>query len=267
MEVESMDSVVYSRLHSNLSALKLNTLDSILDSYMESTLSGEKSFTEMLDYLIEQEMKARTTSAIESRMRLSKVPVKKSLDDFDFSFQPSIDRNVVSELRTLRFIHNAENLVLLGPAGVGKTHIATGFAIEAMKDGFSTYFTTAHKMIDKLKRGAHRDWLERTMAIYTRPKLLVIDEIGYLPLDREGANLFFQVVSNRYEKNSTIFTSNKSFGDWGEILCDDVLASAVLDRILHHCTVLSIKGESYRIRNRARKMAEGSRIKATGTVE
>jgi len=114
MEVESMDSVVYSRLHSNLSALKLNTLDSILDSYMESTLSGEKSFTEMLDYLIEQEMKARTTSAIESRMRLSKVPVKKSLDDFDFSFQPSIDRNVVSELRTLRFIHNAENLVLLG---------------------------------------------------------------------------------------------------------------------------------------------------------
>jgi len=254
-----MDSVVYSRLHSNLAIMKLNTVDSILDSYLESAISEEKSFTEILDYLMDQELKARTASAIEQRTRLSAIPVKKYLDDFDFSFQPSIDKNVVKELRSLRFINNTENIVLLGPAGIGKTHIATGLALEAIRAGFSAYFTTGHKMVEKMKRAAHRDWLDRAMAVYSRPKLLVVDEIGYLPLDREGANLFFQVVSNRYEKNSTIFTSNKNFGEWGEILCDDILASAVLDRILHHCTVVNIKGDSYRIRNRARKMSEGSR--------
>lgn len=257
-----MDSVVYTRLHSNLAALRLNTIESIVDSYLESALSEGKSFVEILDYLSDQEMRARTSSAAESRLRLSRIPIKKSLDDFDFSFQPSIDKNVVRELQSMRFVHNAENIVLLGAPGVGKTHLAVGLAMEAIKAGFSTYFTTANKMIDKLKRASHGDWLDRTMAIYTRPKLLIIDEIGYLPLDREGANLFFQVVSNRYEKTASIFTSNKSFGDWGEILCDDILASAVLDRILHHSTVLNIKGESYRIRNRTRKMATGSNIVA-----
>jgi len=254
-----MDNVVYARLHSNLAALKLNTVESVVDSYLESAMSEGKSFTEIMDYLMDQELKARTASAIEQRTRLSGIPVKKNLDDFDFSFQPSIDKNVVKELRTLRFVHNAENIVLLGPAGVGKTHIATGLALEAIRAGFGAYFTTAHKMVEKMKKSAHRDWLDRAMALYLRPKVLVVDEIGYLPLDREGANLFFQVVSGRYEKTATIFTSNKNFGEWGEILCDEVLASAVLDRILHHCTVVNIKGESYRIRSRARKMSEGSR--------
>lgn len=257
--VVSMDNISYTRLHSNLAALKLNTLETIVDSYLESALSEGKSFMEILDYLIDQELKARTASAIEQRTRLSAIPVKKSLDDFDFAFQPSLDKNVIKDLRSLRFIHNTENVVLLGPAGVGKTHIATGLALDAIRAGFSAYFTTGHNMIERLKRASGKGWLDRTMAIYTRPKLLVVDEIGYLPLDREGANLFFQIISNRYEKNSTIITSNKNFGEWGEILCDDVLASAVLDRILHHSTVVNIKGDSYRIKNRARKMSEGSR--------
>lgn len=262
-----MDNVVYPRLHSNLVALKLTTMESILDSYLESAMSGNKSFTEILDYLVEQELNARSASTIEYRTRLSKISVPKNLDDFDFSFQPSIDKNVIKELRTFRFIHNSENVVLLGPAGVGKTHIATRLALDAIKAGFTSYFTTANKMIEKMKRASNKGLLERTMAIYSRPRLLVIDEIGYLPLDREGANLFFQIVSNRYEKSSTIFTSNKTFGEWGEILCDDVLASAILDRILHHCTVLNIKGDSYRVRNRARKMSEGSRMPGFGSDE
>lgn len=248
-----MDSVVYNRLHGNLAALKLNTVESIVDSYLQAAVSEDKSFVEVLDYLVDEEVKARTASANENRLRLSAIPVRKLLDDFDFSFQPTIDKNVIRELRTLRFIHNCENVVFLGPPGVGKTHLATGLAIEAMKAGFSSYYTTAHNMIEKLKKAAHKDFLERCLTTYARSRVLVIDEIGYLSLDREGANLFYQVVSRRYEKNSTIFTSNKGFGDWGEILYDEVLAGAILDRILHHCTVLNIRGESYRLRNRNKR--------------
>jgi DNA replication protein DnaC len=257
-----MDSLVYSRLHGNLAALKLNTVESILDSYLQAAVSEEKSFAEVLDYLIEEELKARTASAIQSRLNLSGIPVHKSLDDFDFSFQPSIDRNIIRELRTLRFIHNCENVVLLGPPGVGKTHLATGLVIDAIHAGFSGYYTTAHTMIEKLKKAARKDYLERCLTTFARSRVLVIDEIGYLSLDREGANLFYQVVSRRYEKNSTIFTSNKGFGEWGEVLYDEILAGAILDRILHHCTVLNIKGESYRLKNRNKRGVPASKSEA-----
>jgi len=245
-----MDSLVHERVHSNLATLKLDTVESILDSYLESALSEGKSAIEILDYLMVQEINARKASIIEYRLMLSGISARKNLDDFDFTFQPSIDQNVIRDLRSLRFIHNCENVVLLGPAGVGKTHIAIGLTVDAINGGFSAYFTTANAMIEKLKMASNRDRLDRCLAGYARYNLLVVDEIGYLPLDRKAANLFFQVVSQRYEKNPTVFTSNKAFGDWGEILSDSVLASAVLDRILHHGTVVNIKGESYRLKKR-----------------
>jgi len=245
-----MDSAVYERVHSNMVTLKLDTMESIVDSYLESALSEGKSFIEILDYLITQEINNKKASIIEYRLMLSGIPARKRLDDFDYSFQPSIDQNVIRDLRSLRFIHNCENVVLLGPSGVGKTHIAIGLAIDAINGGFSAHFTTANSMIEKLRMAANKDRLDRCLASYARCGLLVIDEIGYLPLDRKAANLFFQVVSQRYEKNPTIFTSNKAFSDWGEILSDSVLAAAVLDRILHHCTVVNIKGESYRLKKR-----------------
>ena len=249
-----MDSMAYDRVHSNLAALKLTTVESIVDSYLESALSEGRSFIEVLDYLMAQETGARKASSIEHRLRLSGIPSRKSLDDFDFAFQPSIDKNVISDLRTLRFVHNCENVVLVGPSGVGKTHIAIGLAIDAINGGFGAYFTTAHAMIEKLKTASNKDRLDHCLAAYTRPRLLVVDEIGYLPLDRKAANLFFQVVSQRYERNPTVFTSNKAFGEWGEVLSDSVLAGAVLDRILHHSTVVNIRGESYRLKKRRMAM-------------
>jgi DNA replication protein DnaC len=245
-------SMTYERVHENLQHLKLGTIDEVLDNRLNASQTKDKSFLDILDELLEEEVQTRRANSIETRTRLSGLPTRKTLDDFDYSQQPGIDKTVITELRTLRFLHNAENVLFLGPAGVGKTHLATGLAMEAMRAGFSAYWTTMPSFIDNVQRAQKRDMLHAKLKTYIKPKLLVIDEIGYLRLDRESANAFFHVVTERYEKGSTIFTSNKSFADWGEILGDAVLASAILDRILHHSTVVNIKGDSYRLRNRRR---------------
>lgn len=247
-----MGNLAYERLHANLEALKLNVMESIVDNHLELAAKEERSMTEVLDHLFEEEVRARNASAVETRMKLSGFPSRKTLEEFDFSFQPSIDPAVIDELRTMRFIHNAENICLLGPPGVGKTHIAIGLGVEAIRQGFSVYYTTAATMLDKLRKAEQRDGLDRKLKTFGKYKLLIIDEIGYLPMKREGAHLFFQLVSKRYEKASTIFTSNKPYSEWGEIMGDSVIAAATLDRILHHSTTVNIKGESYRLRARER---------------
>ncbi len=245
-----MSNLEYERLHANLVKLKLTTVDTILDNYLEIASKEGKSTLEVLDYLMDQEKHAKDTASQETRMRLAGFPVKKRLEDFDFEFQPSIDRAVISDLAMLRFVHNAENVVFLGPPGVGKSHLAVALGIEAVKAGLSVYFTNADILIGRLKKANSEGMIEDKLRTLAKYKLLIIDEMGYLPFDNEGAHCFFQLVSKRYEKTSTIFTSNKSYGEWGEIFHDHVIAAAVLDRILHHCTTINIKGESYRLKER-----------------
>ena len=245
-----MSNFAYERLHANLVKLKLHTVDTILDNYLEIAAKEGKSTLEVLDYLMDQEKVAKDASSQETRMKLAGFPVKKRLEDFNFEFQPSIDRAVISDLALLRFVHNAENVVFLGPPGVGKSHLAVALGIEAVKSGLSVYFTNAGILIERLKKANSNGLLEDKLRILSKYKLLIIDEMGYLPFDSEGAHCFFQLVSRRYERTSTIFTSNKSYGEWGEIFHDHVIAAAVLDRILHHCTTVNIKGESYRLKER-----------------
>lgn len=245
-----MNGLAYERLHSNLQRLKLHTIDTILDNYLEIAAREGKTTLDVLDYLVDQEKHAKDAASQETRMKLAGFPVKKRLEDFDFDFQPSIDRAVISDLAMLRFVYNAENVVFLGPPGVGKSHLAVALGIEAVKAGISVYFANAGILVERLKKANSDGLLEDKLRTLAKYKLLIIDEMGYLPVDSEGAHCFFQLVSKRYEKTSTIFTSNKSYGEWGEIFHDHVIAAAVLDRILHHCTTINIKGESYRLKER-----------------
>ena len=249
-EVMSNMSLAYERLHDNLEKLKLNTIAEIMDNYLEIAAKEERSIVEILDHLFEEEQRAKQARNTEFKMRLAGFPARKTLNDFDFKFQPSIDKKVIKELSTLRFLHNNENIVFLGAPGVGKSHLAIAIGIEAVNAGHTVYFANINKIVEKLKTASRMDKLEKKLQAYAKFKLIIIDEIGYLPLDTEGAHCLFQLVSKQYEKGSMIFTSNKSYGEWGQIFQDQVIAAAVLDRVLHHCTTVNIKGESYRLKDR-----------------
>jgi DNA replication protein DnaC len=241
---------VYESVHDNMTTLGLNIAEPILDNWLDTASERNLTVMETLDHLFEQEVSIRRESAIKTRIKISGFPVKKYLDDYDLEFQKSIDKKVLDELRTMRFVHSATNLICLGAPGVGKTHIALGLGMEAIKAGFSVYFINSANMISQLKSAARRDNVEKKLKTLNKYKLLIIDEIGYLPFDAEASNLFFRLISMRYEHASTIFTSNKSYSEWGEIFGDPVIATAILDRILHHSITLNIKGESYRLKAR-----------------
>jgi DNA replication protein DnaC len=238
------------QLDSLLSKLKLDHLAAQLDTVCEQAAKRELGYREFLTDALGAEWQGRHLKGVETRLAQARLPWVKTLEQFDFSFQPSVDRKVVRELAGLGFVERAENVVLLGPPGVGKTHLALALGIKAIEAGHSALFLTLETLMTRLKRAQVENRLERQMQQFVYPKVLLIDEIGYLPLSREEASLFFRLITRRYERASLILTSNKSFVDWGEIFGDQVLATAILDRLLHHATTLNIKGESYRLKEK-----------------
>jgi DNA replication protein DnaC len=207
-------------------------------------------YLDFLDLVLSEELAVREDRRFRSGLRTSKLPHHKTLDEYDFSFQPDLDPRKIKDLATLSFVEAKANAALLGPPGVGKTHIAVALAVAACRAGYSIYFTTLDDMVRHLKTAKAAGRLVNKLGTYLRPSVLVVDEVGYQPLERAEANLVFQVISKRYEKGSIILTSNKTFGEWGQVFGDEVLATAILDRLLHHCEVVSINGNSYRLKNR-----------------
>ena len=243
---------IIERLHTTLNGLGLKAVDARLEGLLEQAASKEPGYADFLDEVLACEVDARRTRYLRARLQLAHLPFLKTFAQFDFSFQPSIDERQIHDLRTLRFVHEASNVILLGPPGVGKTHLSVALAETAIQAGFGAYFMTAHDLIHDLGRAYREGRLDRRMRVYIAPKVLIIDEMGYLPLDELGATIFFQLVSARYERGSIVLTSNKSYSDWGSIFGDPIIATAILDRLLHHSTTINIRGESYRLKDRRR---------------
>lgn len=239
----------YSKLIENLEYLKLNQMIANLDETIDFMNRNQLSFVETLIKLTDYEIDMKEINMVKSVVTVAAFPHLKEVKDFDFSFQPSINKEQILDFTSLRFIERKENIVFLGSSGVGKTHLATSIGIAAAKKRTSTYFIKCHDLILNLKKAKLENRLETRLKHYAKYKLLIIDEIGYLPIDAEDAKLFFQLIDLRYEAKSTILTTNANFKSWGEIFQDPKIANAILDRVLHHATVVNIVGDSYRLKD------------------
>jgi DNA replication protein DnaC len=223
----------------------LEVVDALLSQLDAASISPAEAIEQLLEAQVLLKRQRRLTVALQS----ARLPGVKTLDTFDFSFQPSIDRTQVLSLHELTFLERRENVILLGPAGVGKTHLAISLAITAAQRGRRVYYSTLADLVLSMQEAERHGRLRERLTFLRGPSLLVVDEIGYLPVTANGANLFFQLVNARYEKVSTVLTSNKSFKEWGEVFGDAVVAAALLDRLLHHCHIVNIRGNSYRLRD------------------
>ena len=251
----------YNKLLNNLEILKLDKIKECYPNYVDTAVKKNKTLTESLLELTNKEIKYRDERASEIQITVSAFPFKKGIEDFDFDYQPSINKQQILELNNLGFLSKHENILFVGPSGVGKTHLATSLGITAAKKRYSVYFISCHDLITQLNKAHFENKLDARIKHFCRYELLIIDEIGYLPVDKQGANLFFQLIAKRYEKHSTIVTTNQTFNKWGEVFSDNVLANAILDRLLHHSTIINIKGTSYRIKDKLEHWEDSSNEK------
>jgi DNA replication protein DnaC len=238
------------RLGEQLQRLRLFKSKERLEALLQEAASQELPYADFLERVLSEEVAAKTAKHVSMRTSLARFPFVKTLDVFDFTYQPSLDKKQIQTLASCHFIEHGENIVILGPPGVGKSHLAVGLGLKAIEHGYRVLFTTAAGMIATLSKALAEGKLEDKLKFYTVPRLLIIDEIGYLPIERQGANLFFQLISRRYEKGPMILTSNQSFGAWGEVFGDRVIATAILDRVLHHAITVNIRGNSYRLKDK-----------------
>lgn len=239
---------MYQKLLNNIEKLKLDKIYSYLPSYLDAISKKDIPVADVLFHLTEKELEFRNERASKIQVTVSGFPFVKTVSDFDFDYQPSVSKNEMLDFCTLRFLENKNNILFYGSPGVGKTHLAIAIGVAAASARQITYFISCHDLIAQLNKAHSENRLEAKLKHYTKYRLLIIDEIGYLPVDKAGANLFFQLIAKRYEKNSTIITTNQPFSKWSEVFSDSTIANAILDRLLHHSHIVKITGPSYRLK-------------------
>lgn len=246
----------YNKLLNNLDDLKLFKIKENIDTYINLINEKQKDIVDSFYELTNLELNFKRERAINSLVKMAGFPYHKTLEDFNFDFQPSINKDKIMDLKNLRFLENKENILFVGSPGVGKTHLATSIGIEAASNRYSTYFISCHDLVTNLKKANYENRLQEKLKNYEKYSLLIIDEVGYLPIDKEGGNLLFQLINKRYEKHSTIITTNITFSKWGELFGDIMIANAILDRLIHHSTIFNITGKSYRIKDKVSSDSE-----------
>ena len=232
--------------------LRLGAIREQLDGLLEEAARRQLNLRETLAWLCAAEVASKEQRRLSMAMTIARFPLVRTLEGFEFEAQPSIDPGKIRDLATCRWVANGDNVVLLGPPGVGKTHLEVALGREAVSRGYTVQFTTAMELLGSLVKGQQQGTLEVRLAQYTKSKLLIIDELGYLPLEPAAGHLFFQLISRRYEQGSVLISSNRPVEEWDEVFGDQVVAAAILDRLLHHSHVVTIRGDSYRLREKRR---------------